>query len=535
MSTQQAVPDSGRGERTVTARRLPPERWLWLGGYAIAAIILFCCYLRVSGTQAVSSDGASNALQAWDMLHGNWLLKGWSLTDVSFYTTELPEYILVEIFHGLGPSDVHISGAITYTLLVILAGLLARNGRTGRAGLIRVLIASGIMIAPQTGAGALLLILSPDHTGTGVPLLLIFLVLDRAPRRAWTAALLGLMLAWVQVADELALTIGVLPIVAVCAVRAYQGAVVRREPLRERAFELQLGAAALASVLVADAAVKLIRSLGGYTTAPLNTVFAHSSQWPAHFALAAQGLLGIFGADFTGTRAGVTAGFEVLHLAGLALAVWAFCRVVRRFFVLDDVIAQVLAVAIVINIAAYVFSMLPNTNWDNREIAAVLPFGAVLAGRMLADHLERIRLLPALAVVGCCYLLALGFYATRPQRPANNQALAGWLLAHHLTTGLGSYAEGNSLILDSGGRLQVYAPAFWRASVHPGTHEAKASDFDPRLHYADFFVTTKQFGPGFYITPARLDDAFGRAARTFRYQDWTILIWHKNLLTDLTF
>ena len=60
-------------------------------GCTSAAILLFLCYLRISGTQPVTSDGASQALQAWDMLHGNWLLKGWSLTDVSFYTTELPE------------------------------------------------------------------------------------------------------------------------------------------------------------------------------------------------------------------------------------------------------------------------------------------------------------------------------------------------------------------------------------------------------------------------------------------------------------
>ena len=78
-------------------------RWAWPAGYAVAAILLFLCYLRVSGTQAVTSDGASITLQAWDMLHGNWLLRGWTIADVSFYTTEVPEYILVAAFRGLGP------------------------------------------------------------------------------------------------------------------------------------------------------------------------------------------------------------------------------------------------------------------------------------------------------------------------------------------------------------------------------------------------------------------------------------------------
>ena len=77
------------------------------------------------------------------MMHGNSLLSGWQLADVTFYTTEIPEYILVELLRGLGPADVHLSAAITYTLLVLLAGLLAKGKKTGREGLIRVLIASG--------------------------------------------------------------------------------------------------------------------------------------------------------------------------------------------------------------------------------------------------------------------------------------------------------------------------------------------------------------------------------------------------------
>jgi hypothetical protein len=50
---------------------VPPARWLWVTGYTAAAVLLFFCYLRISGTVPVTSDGASNALQAWDMLHGN--------------------------------------------------------------------------------------------------------------------------------------------------------------------------------------------------------------------------------------------------------------------------------------------------------------------------------------------------------------------------------------------------------------------------------------------------------------------------------
>ena len=62
-----------------------------LAGIALAATALFILYLRQSRSVAVGSDGGSIALQAWDMAHGNFLLHGWAMSDVSFYTTELPQ------------------------------------------------------------------------------------------------------------------------------------------------------------------------------------------------------------------------------------------------------------------------------------------------------------------------------------------------------------------------------------------------------------------------------------------------------------
>jgi len=528
--------------------RARSPRWVWPAAYALSAVALFFCYLRISGTQPVTSDGASMALQAWDILqHGNWLLKGWSLTDVSFYTTEVPEDILVDVFRGLGPADVHTAAAITYTLLVILAGLLAKGGKTasdggpgGREppmpgeGLVRVLIASGVMIAPQAGAGAFLLLLSPDHTGTGVPLLLIFLLLDRAPRRPWVPAAAGLMLAWAELADRLVLTIGVLPLVVVCAVRAYRDLIVRREPVKERWFDLALAAAAIVSVGVSGLILTVIRHLGGYVSAPLNTTFTPSAEWPAHIALAAEGVLGLYGADVAGRPVGFYSAIALIHLSGLALAVWAVAGAIRGFFACDDLITQVLTVAILVNLAAYVFSVLPNTYWDNREIANVLVFGAVLAGRLLAGTLMKARLLPALTVVACCYLVALGYGVTRPQPPAHDQALTDWLGARHLSDGLGSYAEGNSVTLDSHGSILLAAPT-WRAhSVRPGTHETQASDFDPGQHYANFVVTTTQDGPAFYIPPAWIINAFGQPAHTYHYGVWTIMTYDNNLLDEVS-
>lgn len=547
----------GGGRQAVRGTSARNARIAWLAGYAAASVVLFLCCLKLAGTVPVTSDGGNNALQAWDLLHGNWLLRGWELGDASYYATELPEYALVESVRGFNPSVVHICAAITYTLLVVLAGLLAKGGKTGKAGLIRVAIASGIMIAPQIGTGTYLLLSAPNHTGTGVPLLLTFLLLDRAmlarggappnspgmggsappvsPRR-WVPAAVGVMLVWAQVGDQTAVTLGVLPIVVVCGTRAYRDVVQRREPVSAHWFDLALVACALVSVGVTVAVVKIIGSLGGYKLIPVNYVLAPSASWPAHVTLVADGVLRLFGAAFYTGPVGLAAALSAVHLAGVALAAWAVCRVLRRFFACDDMIAKILAVAIVIQVSAYAISMLPYDSLQTHEIATVLPYGAVLAGRVLAGRLTQARLLPALAVVACGYLVALGYGVRTPAVPAHDQALAGWLGARHLTMGLGSFAEGSSVDLASHGTVMVTVPWFRPDFASRGNlFEEDAADFDPRKHYANFVVTTitMQDGPTFYIPPKWIISDFGTPARIYHYQSWTIMTWNKNLLLDI--
>ena len=110
-------------------------------------------YWRLSWTVPATSDGAAIALRAHDMLHGNLLLRGWAIADVSFYTTELPEYTLVELARGMQTDTIHIAAAVTYTLLVLLSGFLARGRTRGYEGLCRGLLGAGSRSRRSSGSG----------------------------------------------------------------------------------------------------------------------------------------------------------------------------------------------------------------------------------------------------------------------------------------------------------------------------------------------------------------------------------------------
>jgi hypothetical protein len=522
-------PARERGRLPLAGRRWR-ARLAWPGSMVAAAVALYVCYLFVSNTYPVASDGASNALQAWDMLHGNVLLSGWLLGHVSFYTTELPEYVIVEAIRGLNADVLHISAAITYTLLVLLAGLLARGRTRGREGVLRALVAAGIMIAPQLGPGVFILVSQPDHVGTQVPLLATWLVLDRAPRRWYVPVVVAVMLAWTEVADSFALLVAAVPLAAVAIARSYRALVQLREPLRSAWFDLSLIAAAALSAVVSGVAVKLI----GYSVLNVPTGLATAAQLPGHLWLLAEGVLGLYGADFLGMPSvGLAAAIAFLHLIGLILAAWALWRVITRFFP-GDLVDQVLATSIVLTMAAYVMSTIPLTYYSARYLAGVLVGGAVLAGRTLARPMMRARMVPAMSAVLACYLAALGFTAAQPAAPADGQNLADWLTAHHLSYGLTDYGLANTTTLASRGAVHLLPVTWTGGDAYAGPSGFKQSWYDPQTHDASFVVLLAAPGPLDQITDSQVNATFGPPEQTYDFAGYVIMTYDINLLDNLS-
>ncbi len=506
------------------------RRWLAGLAWAGAALLVFAVYLRVSQTEPGDSYGAVFTLQAWDMLHGNLLLHGWWLSDVSFYTTELPEYLLIELALGRSPDVVHVAAACTFTMVLVLAVLLARGRATGRAAAIRMAIAAGIMCSPQPGAGVFLFLLAPDHYGSTVPVLLAWLILDRAGRRWYVPATVGMLLGLALVADSVVLLTGVLPLLTVCAVRLYHRAVQQRQPLRAQGPDAGLLAAGLLATAAAATTAHLIGAAGGFRLNPVSSQLTSVGALPGHVYQTVASLALVFGGDVFGRPGGPGTPLLLLHLAGLALAVWAVGAGLRR---LRDagLVNQLLLAGILVNLAAFGVWTDVTSLSTIREIVAVLPFGAVLAGRLLADRLAAARLLPVLAAVGCGYLVSLAVLLAHSPVAPQAQPLTSWLEAHHLRYGLGNSALGSVVTVSSGGRVALRPLGVTGHQLGPGRWEAQQSWFDPRQHDATFAAVLGT-PPSPPVADLRL--AFGPPAAIYHVGAYTVLTWrHENLLTRL--
>ncbi len=545
-----AAPAGGDAGPPESRGRASARRLLAAAAAVLAVALLFVAYLQVSRTYPENSDESNDLLMAWDMLHGNVLLHGWYLSDVSFYTTELPQYLMLERLFGLHTDTAHIAAAMTYTLVVVLAVLLAR-GRVGqdqtsrREAAPRMLLTASLMFAPQLGVGVFVLLLSLGHIGTAVPLMLTWLVIDRGEMFKWrwlVPVVVGLLLTWVLVADPLVLVVGIVPLVAVCAMRVARelsraqrrgGPGWARASLRARWYELSLAVAAILAEGLASVVSRLLRVSGGFFLHPVPYQLAPVHTWPKHAWVTGEGLLALFGAKPQGPAAVLA--FALLHLAGVALVAWAMVRVARHFFSWPDMISQILLVAMVINVVAYVPSTLADaTDLNAREFAVVLPFGAVLAGRTLAPALlaglRRRRRAVAALLAGALlagYGASLGYAAAQPSVPPANARLAAFLAAHHLTSGIGGYWESSVVTVGSDGAVTIRAVL--PGTLQPDLWEAKGSWYDSRPNRPTFLVTDS--APGFFNhwqpSPAALT-ALGRPARTYHVGPYTVYVWNKN-------
>jgi hypothetical protein len=419
----------------------------WLAG----CTVMFIVNLLLSQTTAANSDGASQALQAWDLLHGNVLQHGWITGDVAYYPNDVLAYAVIDVVHGLGADDVHWYGALIYTLAMLLATLLAMGAKgeaSGRARLLRGAIAAGIMLCPQLQAGTYALLQGPAHLGSSVPVLLAWVLIDRVPRqradeaarrRGWLVAVaVAVLLALTGVSDLTALYVGAIPLVGICAYRLLRARLAgsRLSPRLDRPgwepspqgeglgvesstqkdrpgrrssprgdgscgrparrgdrFEIALIAAGIVAAAVAFEGARILAAMGSLTEVAASTAFSppHVIFWH-NFRVAGLCLLVLAGADFIGVHPPARAAFEILHLAGAALGAAGILIAAWRFLRDRDLISQLLLAGIVINLVAFLIGTHAVEVSYTHEMSDVLPFAAALAGRVLADHLAAIRI-----------------------------------------------------------------------------------------------------------------------------------------------
>ena len=191
--------------------------------------------------------------------------------------------------------------------------------------------------------------------------------------------------------------------------------------------------------------------------------------------------------------------------------------------------------AIVINLVAYGL-LYPGSLSTVREIAPVFGLGGALAGRMLGGPLVRRRLEPLLAIGAAAAIITLvsALVTVIPGQPAA-ASLARFLSAHHLRNGVAGYWNADSTTLVSGDRVVMRPVRFrpghglaayrWEIDGRLFNQPGQRREL-PRRHRARSALASDG-------NPAEAIAQFGRPYRQYHYQGYVIMVWRKNLLSQL--
>jgi hypothetical protein len=432
-----------------------------------------------------------------------------------------------------------VGAALTYTLLVLAAALVARGQARGTEAVPRMGVVVVLLLAPAPGIGYLTLLSGPDHTATALPVLAAWWLVEHAVARRFMPVVVALLLAWAQVGDALIAVIGALPLAVVAGWRLLRAAPPgARWWRRLLGLDGQLLLAAVVPVPLAAGLVSAVRAAGGMAGMPAALQLSPLSQLWSRAAATARGVLVDYGGYLPERHGTLPVALGVVHLVALplvvvALGVTLFRLIRHRSTAGDDRVTPLLAVGIVANLAAYLFSTLPADLHGGREIVAVLPLGAALTGRVVGPWLRANRpgrlALAILVPVACLSFAAQAVTAAGAAGSAVGSLEASWLSPRGYTYGLGTYWTANSVTLASHGRVRV-VPVAGDGSYRAAHYESRDDWYDPARHDARFLLLDTSEP----VDMARIAAQFGQPVGTWRPgPKRLVLVYDHNILADL--
>lgn len=442
------------------SRELSPQfaRVFGIAACAIGFCILYFFFASLGKLVPAHSDSSYLVLYADAILKGNWLLKGWDLTTVGFYT-ELPFYVVAVKLTGVQPDLIRLVPAFIYALNVTLVLLLIRKYRIVD-GYWTYLPAIAFLILPSNGIWPMALngAIHMVTLSLGLVMLLCLndrLIFDRA-RRSILLFLICAIGVWGDLSFALFF---VLPLLfAGLALHRGSGEDTRR-------FLLSVAAPAMIGVVAGHAIVSLAKSLGW--GAPVG-VGAFQFEARDMILPKAQFLvdswINFFGPDMWGLPLGI------ISLAKLALGFgvvwWALC-VIRAFKDSDsgfDLFAAIMPLAIG---AAAVLSHRDGDNDATRLVVPAFFVSTVLMSRLAQRNkaIARWTLASPLMLVAALIVSAKFISDNRMLMAGDGymsqfRAAVNFLESRSLKQGFGDFWSTQVMRVASGNDLGIVPMAF---------------------------------------------------------------------------
>ncbi len=526
-------------------------------GVAIVCWLIYCWAVTLSVPAGLDVfDFANNLLYAQDMLHGNWLLHGWVVTQDPHWFTDDMVYVLGLRLRGFDPVLLHAVPMFVYLVLMVLVASVSVVGLdlrgTDRAMIIGIALLPLLFPSPALASQVLI---GPYHTGTtAVALGAILALRVSAGRRGRAAAAgligAGLLLAMGRVGDPYMLTLGILPIILV----SLYGWLVQPGSARD-GWSTRALWVALAAWIAAAGVLWLVPRLGGFTMRlslsdiiPLSELVPRAVDFIRTF-------LDLTGANFFGMSLGSHHGqllSAMVRFGYLCAVLWAVARAVVQVArgALADWVTVVVTTAVLLS-AAGTFLYGPGDYLGDEHrtpvfLLAVIVFARTVASGYrgwLAEPRRKGTLASALLVGAVVFVFGVPpIHLRHPEGFDNPEkfhqiALARWLDQHGFQSGYGPYDEASIVTVETAGRVTV------RPLISTGQYASiprSATTLVPNIELmaSNAWFTSAHPATFLIVDGGDVDDliarrTFGEPDHIYQVGDFHVLTWKDGILCTL--
>lgn len=510
---------ANEGIQILRSSILKPILW----GFGIF-IILFLMLYKVSTTVDLTSDFASIVLEAQSVLSGNIFLTGWSLTNISFYTTDLPFYVLFMIFTGFKHQLMNLVPTFIYVGVILLSLYLSiRHMEKKHAPLaITTLLILLAFPAPFTSQ---IVLVGPIHMGTILIMLVAFVFLVQNGRySSWLYALFMMLAIF---GDSLAFFTGAVPVFLGYVIHLF-----RTSDKSEKKKSISILLLTIISVVTAQVLLKLVDALGGFKITPLKMEFIQYEQLFPNIVATFKWIISIYGVNFFGSPLiNPSLPGIMLHIPLFIFVLVVAFRAIRRVWTSSDTLNNVLVIAMIINLAAYILSTpYASDSLTARYIMPMFVFSAILSAR----NVELISKLNHKYVLAG--LLALFFLVFLPQLVAEPKAnqhkeLTDYLEQQHLTSGYGTFWIAALSTVESDGKVTIRTVAENQGKIAPHLWFAQKEWYTKPANFVVF--DESNWGN---VNEELLLKNFGPVLDKKSIGPYTIMVWDKDIsmLIDTT-
>ncbi len=501
------------------------------------AAVLVAVASKVALVYAVTSDDTTGVLEAQSFLKGNLLLRGWTMSNISFYATDLPFYVAAVASFGPRPSLMRDVPVAIYAVTVFFAALLARGpwrSVRGAAAVVSVVVMLGL----PAGGLAEFVTKAYIRAGTTLGLLVAFWVLDpRAGRRPDLARLMvfALILALTIMSDSAALVIGGVAVLAVCVWGAIGGANYE---------EVRLGRVAAAAFLGMATGVGLtwlIPVVGGYHLIPFplrfNIPYPNTVQALERNARAATSYLPLLYRCVEVQPPAIRILCGIGPILTLIALVMGLPIPLRRRRAPADFIADILRASMAICLAAYLISANLKGREESRYLLPFVLMGGALVGRVLAGRVASPRLaaltLGLLGLLGLAYGVTVAGDLRKPVATNSVPELAQWLESRGLRHGYGPYWDASIVTVTSRNRVTVRAirvrPRQSKLVMEPFQWMSNTRWYEETPARFVVYKADPGIKNGFGVNESNCEQYFGPPRSRHRVGPYVVLVWDHDL------